>query len=63
MGVHGGCTWGALDGCTWRALDGCASIFSNIIVMTFYTVLNHYRISTESLVPFLFTPLLPSNPI
>ena len=41
-------------------------IFSNIIVMTFYTGLNigiNHCISTESLVPFLFTPPLPSNPI
>ena len=44
-------------------------IFSNIIVMTFYTVLNIGIIIVsplhESLVPFLFTPtfLFLSNPI
>ena len=49
-------------------------IIPTFSVMTFYTVLNNdvlysakYRnnhcISTESLVPFLFTPPLPSNPI
>ena len=42
-------------------------IFSNIIVMTFYTVLNIGIIIVsplhESLVPFLFTPPFLSNPI
>ena len=46
--------------------DTIIPIFSNIIVMTFYTVLNIGIIIVSPLNPlffYFFTPPLPSNPI